>query len=72
MLSDCKSLPASDLWALGVIMFQMHCGRVPFTSPIEATLFQKILLCDFEWPEDLQISTEAKDVIERLLKLNPA
>ena len=36
MLSDCKSLPASDLWALGVVIYQMHVGRPPFQSAVEA------------------------------------
>jgi hypothetical protein len=26
---------------------------------------------DFKWPEDLEVSIEAKDLVERLLKLNP-
>ena len=26
---------------------------------------------DFSWPEDLQVSSEAKDIVERLLKLKP-
>jgi len=30
MLSDQKSVPASDLWQLGVIMFIMHVGMQPF------------------------------------------
>lgn len=49
----------------------MHVGKVPFTSPIEANVFQKILDLDFSWPTDLHVSGEAKDLVERLLKLNP-
>ena len=26
MLTDCRSLPASDLWALGVLIYRMHVG----------------------------------------------
>ena len=71
MLTDCMALPSSDLWSLGVIIYRMHTGRYPFTSPIESNLFQKILSLDFSWPEDFIVSEEAKDIVERLLKLNP-
>lgn len=30
MLTDCRSLPASDLWSLGVMIYKMHVGKVPF------------------------------------------
>lgn len=39
MLTDCKSLPASDLWSLGVLIYRMHIGQVPFQSHIEANVF---------------------------------
>jgi len=26
MLTDCQSLPASDLWSLGVLIYKMHVG----------------------------------------------
>ena len=32
MLSDNKSYPASDLWALGCIIFKMLVGDVPFSG----------------------------------------
>lgn len=53
MLSDCISLPASDLWSLGVSIYRMHVGTFPFQSPIETTIFQKILNLEYKWPEDL-------------------
>lgn len=71
MLTDCKALPASDLWALGIMIFRMHTGKFPFNSPVEQNLFQKILSLDYEWPADLVIHHETKDLVERLLKLNP-
>ena len=71
MLTDCRALPSSDLWSLGVIIYKMHVGEVPFLSQSETATFQKILSLDFTWPEDIEVSIEAKDLVERLLKLNP-
>jgi 3-phosphoinositide dependent protein kinase-1 len=30
MLDDNLAIPASDLWALGVMVFNMHTGKMPF------------------------------------------
>ena len=35
MLAETKSLPASDLWALGCIIYRMHVGQVPFEDASE-------------------------------------
>ena len=51
MLTDCRSLPASDLWGLGVLLFRMLTGKNPFTGNVEAAIFQKILNLDFKWPD---------------------
>lgn len=71
MLTDCTSLPSSDLWQLGVTIYRMHTGEFPFSSRIEANIFQKILSLDFSWPQNIEICAEAKDLVERLLKIKP-
>jgi len=45
-LSDQRSVPASDLWQLGAIMYTMHVGKLPFEGKKE-NLFKKILNLDF-------------------------
>lgn len=71
MLTDCLALPASDLWALGAIIYKMLTGTVPFQSQNQSNIFMKILSLDYEWPQNVKVSDEAKDLVERLLKLNP-
>jgi 3-phosphoinositide dependent protein kinase-1 len=71
MLKENCSLPASDLWALGVIIYRMHVGECPFISPTEANVFQKILSLDYSWPQELEVSPEAINIVSHLLRLDP-
>ena len=43
MLEESLALPASDLWALGCIIYRMHTGKVPFEGATEIATFDKIL-----------------------------
>ena len=43
----------ADLWSVGIILFQMVCGRVPFPAKDEAELRAKVLRGDFKFPEDV-------------------
>ena len=49
----------------------MHVGECPFVSPIEANVFQKILSLEYSWPPELEVSSEAKDIVGKLLLLEP-
>ena len=56
---------AIDIWALGVTLFCLLCGRVPFEANNEYELFEKIAHEDIIIPAD--VDPEAKDLLERLL-----
>ncbi|XP_041986221.1 3-phosphoinositide-dependent protein kinase 1 [Aricia agestis] len=59
---------ASDLWALGCIIYQMISGLPPFRASTEFLTFQKILKMDYEFPEGFP--SDAKDLVEKLLVLD--
>jgi eukaryotic-like serine/threonine-protein kinase len=66
----------SDVWALGVILFELASGRHPFARP-DAEDFQAIRAIQFSDPPDLSeivptISAELKSVIAACLEKNPA
>ena len=71
-----QSSVQSDVWALGVILYELASGRHPFTRP-DAEDFQAIRAIQFSDPSDLTeivptISTELKSVIATCLEKNPA
>ena len=71
-----QSSVQSDVWALGVILYELTSGRHPFARP-DAEDFQAIRGIQFSEPEDLSrivpgISPELKSVISSCLEKNPS
>ncbi|KAK9502612.1 hypothetical protein O3M35_011349 [Rhynocoris fuscipes] len=68
LLTDKTAHYASDLWALGCIIYQMISGLPPFRARSEYAIFQKITKLDYEFPDGFD--SEARDLVEKLLVLN--
>ena len=58
-----------DIWAIGIILFAMLCGYLPFEDDDNDVLFQKILECKLHYPSHL--SPLAKDIMKKILVTNP-
>lgn len=70
LLTDKNACKASDLWAFGCIVYQLLAGRPPFKAGNEYHTFQKIVALDYEFPKGFP--EVARDLVERLLVLDPA
>lgn len=67
---------AVDFWSLGVLMYHLLCGYVPFRADNimdEKELFNRIRDQPVIFPQNpwAKISEQAKDLIVNLLKKNP-
>lgn len=58
-----------DLWSVGVVLFAMLYGTVPFKAQTMEELHQLILKGKYLLKED--ISVEARDLLRGLLEINP-
>ncbi|NP_001083878.1 RAC-alpha serine/threonine-protein kinase [Xenopus laevis] len=60
---------AVDWWGLGVVMYEMMCGRLPFYNQDHEKLFELILMEEIRFPRTLL--PEAKSLLSGLLKKDP-
>ncbi|EOD10963.1 hypothetical protein EMIHUDRAFT_422285 [Emiliania huxleyi CCMP1516] len=62
-----------DVWSLGVIVYILLCGFPPFYADNDAQLYEKIKRGEFEFlrPYWDPISLEAKDMVRRMLTVDP-
>lgn len=64
MIKECEASCASDLWALGCIIFKMYTGKVPFPGMSETACFPIILQRKIDWPKNMEMDPTVKDLID--------
>jgi len=61
--------PKADIWSMGVILFALVCGYLPFEDSNTSQLYKKILAGSYKAPKWL--SRDVSDLIKRILNTNP-
>jgi len=61
-----------DFWAIGVIIYTLIIGRPPFETEDVKETYKRIQENNYSFPNHIYISEEAKDLIEKILVMNPA
>jgi len=60
---------SSDIWALGIILFQFFVGELPFKGKCQEDTFELIKECKVQVPSS--VPEKAKDLIEKILVKEP-
>ena len=62
---------AVDIWAIGIIIFTLLVGKPPFETRDVKTTYGKIKAADYSFPENCKISKVAKNLIKKILVVDP-
>ena len=59
----------SDIWSIGVVLYAMLCGYLPYEDQKTSNLYKKILAAEYSLPKFL--SPEARDILAKIFVTEP-
>jgi serine/threonine protein kinase len=62
---------SADYWSLGAMLYEFVIGMPPFHAGSIAETHQRAVIGHVRWPEGLDVSSEFRDLVGKLLAANP-
>lgn len=59
---------AVDWWTLGILIYEMLTGTTPFKGSYTDETFSNIVNLQLQWPEDINVSKDCKELVKKLLR----
>lgn len=63
--------PPVDIWACGILLYALLCGRFPFKGRDSKELYRQIARGHYTFPEGVNLSLEVKQLVMKMLVVNP-
>jgi serine/threonine protein kinase len=65
--SGSETSPAIDVWAIGVMIYAMLYGKLPFWGDSEEDFINKICTAPLKFENDIAVTEEMKEIMKSML-----
>ena len=63
-----ESSPSMDVWAIGIMLYSMLYGNLPFFHDDEQELIKRIKTAPIKFPKDVPVTPETREICMKMLE----